>query len=108
MSDGIIYLIHFKRPIGNLGNRLGQARHYIGWAKDLEKRLQVHRDGYGSCLMKAVAKAGVPWVVARTWKGDRHFERSLKNQKNTPRMCPICRGELEVEAGCYFHPAGFP
>jgi hypothetical protein len=31
--------------------------------------------------------------VARTWQGDRKFERQLKNRKHTPRLCPVCAGD---------------
>jgi hypothetical protein len=62
-----VYLIHFDRPIGDPGNPRGQARHYIGYADDLERRLAQHRSGNGSALMAAVARVGIPWQVVRTW-----------------------------------------
>lgn len=45
------------------------------------------------CDMATVGSA-CAWSfrVARTWRGDRNFERRLKNRKNAPRLCPICRG----------------
>lgn len=82
---GTVYLIHFERPYQH-------ARHYIGWTEDLSARLQAHRDGCGSALMAAVTRAGIGWVVARTWEGeDRGFERRLHRRKNSrARLCPIC------------------
>lgn len=90
---GTVYLIHFERPIGDLDNPRGQARHYLGFTEDLEARLEAHRTGNGSAIMAAVARAGVGWELVRTWEGDRKVERRLKNQHNSPRLCPVCRGE---------------
>ena len=88
-----VYLIHFDRPLGNPDNPRGQAQHYIGFAVDLEARLEAHRRGNGSALMAAVMRAGIGWQVARTWPdGDRDLERRLKRMKAAPRLlCPICR-----------------
>ncbi len=96
-----VYLLHFDRPIGNPGNPRGQARHYIGYALDLEARLEAHRQGNGSALMAAVAQAGISWQVARTWPdGDRALERQLKRLKAAPRLlCPLCRAERRGNDG---------
>jgi predicted GIY-YIG superfamily endonuclease len=84
---GTIYLLHFARPYRH-------ARHYLGFAEDLEQRLAQHRAGRGARLVQVVLGAGIGFEVARTWKGDRRLERRLKNQRNAPaRLCPICRGE---------------
>lgn len=86
--NGTVYLLHFEPP-------LGHARHYLGWAKDHEQRFLEHCRGAGSPLVRAAVAAGCEVVTARTWHGvDRHFERRLKNRKETPRLCPIC-----VQAG---------
>ena len=79
-----IYLIHFAA-------RYQHAQHYLGISDDLERRLEEHRTGQGSPLMKAVTQADIPWSVVRTWKdADRMQERRLKNQKNAWRLCPVC------------------
>lgn len=44
-------------------------------------------------LIAAVNRAGIPFVLARTWEGDRQLERRLKRRKGAPRLCPICRAE---------------
>jgi predicted GIY-YIG superfamily endonuclease len=93
--EGTIYLIHFARPIGDLDNPHGQAQHYLGYAEDLDARLQRHRSGNGSAIMAAVVDRGISWSVVRTWSGDRNFERRLKNRKNHPRLCPVCREERD-------------
>lgn len=78
-----VYLIHFNRP-------LAHARHYIGSTDDLERRLHEHEQGNGSKLMAAVGRAGITWRLARTWPGDRAWERRLKRYKKSHRLCPIC------------------
>ena len=85
MSKGIVYLLHFSTPYKH-------AKHYIGFTKDLESRIQRHLGGDGARLIEVIVKEGITFVVARTWKSKtRGFERRLKNLKNTPRFCPICK-----------------
>lgn len=81
----IIYLIHFDVPYHH-------ARHYLGIAVDLEARLAQHRSGNGARLMQVVSRAGISWRLVRTWEGGRELERRLKRQKNSSRLCPVCRG----------------
>ena len=90
---GTVYLIHFDRPIGDLTNPHGQAQHYLGFTNDLDARLAAHRSGNGSKIMSAVSAAAIGWQVVRTWEGGRTLERKLKNQHNSPRLCPICNGK---------------
>ncbi len=84
----MVYLIHFDQP-------LAHAQHYIGFCEKqngLESRLEYHRTGRGSKLLKAVSEKGIGFEAVRTWPdGDRNFERSLKNRKNAKRLCPICK-----------------
>lgn len=80
-----VYLLHFEQ-------RLYHAGHYIGSARDLERRLQQHRSGQGARLMQVLQEEGIPWHVARTWEGGYSLEKYLKRQKNGPRFCPICQG----------------
>lgn len=79
----IVYLIHLDRP-------LAHARHYLGSTDDLERRLHEHEQGNGSKMLAAVARAGITWQLARTWPGDRAWERRLKRYKKSKRLCPIC------------------
>lgn len=84
-QPGTVYLLHFDRP-------LGHARHYLGHTDGpLERRLAQHGGPNGAALMRHVAAAGIGWRLARTWDGDRHRERQLKNQGGHTRHCPICR-----------------
>lgn len=85
----IVYLLHFDKRI----NPNHPCQHYIGYAKTLKTRMAEHKAGSGARLTQVAKERGIDFVVARTWKGGRKLERQLKNQKNAPRLCPICRGE---------------
>ena len=82
-NTGTVYLIHF-----NVAYR--HAKHYLGYSEHLDKRITDHLCGMGARLMEVVTQAGIEWKVARTWTGDRKFERKLKNRKDAPHICPIC------------------
>lgn len=84
--DGLIYLLHFARPISERHT----CQHYIGWCLDLNERLAMHRAGHGSRLTQVAVERGIGFEVVRTWIGSREFERHLKNRKQGPRLCPMC------------------
>lgn len=84
----MVYLIHFEE-------KYHHSRHYIGFVDGkedrLKSRIEYHRAGRGSKLLKAVAQALINFKVVRVWRdGDRNFERKLKNNKKSSRFCPIC------------------
>lgn len=84
---GVLYLLHFERP-------LHHARHYLGFCSSyegLESRLDYHARGQGSPLLRAVGRG---WKVARLWKGTRDDERRLKNRKEAPSLCPVCSAHV--------------
>jgi hypothetical protein len=81
---GTIYLLHFHEPVS------GHARHYLGWASDLEARLEAHRAGYGARLMEVCRERGIDWHLARTWEGTRDRERAIKDRAEGPKLCPDC------------------
>lgn len=85
----VVYLLHFDRP-------LAHAKHYLGMARSLRRRLTKHQSGNGSKLMTAVAQAGIGWTLARVWrcdslKGAYELERKLKGRKSGVRLCPACQ-----------------
>lgn len=83
---GTVYLLHFARPYRH-------ARHYIGWADDLDARLEQHLRGRGARLLSVVVlDAGIPVELARTWTGTRHLERRIKTLGGAARCCPLCGG----------------
>jgi hypothetical protein len=88
---GVIYLIHFDQPIGDVGNPRGFASHYTGWTLDLPARLVDHAAGRGARLMEVVGEAGIGWQLARIWPGTRSRERSLKRSGGAARRCPVCQ-----------------
>lgn len=87
MNNGTIYLLHFDRPVAE-GH---PARHYLGWSKYLPARALAHLRGRGARLTQVACERNIGFVIARTWPGDRTMERRLKNRKEAPRLCPICR-----------------
>jgi predicted GIY-YIG superfamily endonuclease len=93
---GVVYLLHFERPLGNLNNPRAQAQHYIGWALDVRQRLTEHRNGWGSSLTMACVDRGIPFYLVRFWPGTAELERKLKRQKNARKLCPICRANRKA------------
>jgi predicted GIY-YIG superfamily endonuclease len=80
-----LYLIHFHAPYRH-------ARHYLGWARNLDARLAHHRRGTGARLLAVVTAAGIQWEVVATWQGTRDQERRMKNNGGLARCCPVCGG----------------
>lgn len=87
----VCYLLHFDAPLGNLDNPRGQARHYLGHADRLDRRALQHLTGRGAAITRAAVARGIGFQIARVWPGSRSFERHLKNRKNAPKLCPLCR-----------------
>ncbi len=88
-TGGGVYLLHFEPGLPVTGNRV--ARHYLGWAVDVDARVAQHLSGHGSPLVAAAVRAGASVSLARTWiDADRSFERRLKNRHEAPRLCPLC------------------
>lgn len=89
-----VYLLHFER-------KLAHAQHYVGYTTSLKKRLETHRratrnDGRHHNLVVVMREQGIGFLLARTWKGGRALEKTIKAKKCAPRLCPICR-DLPVE-----------
>jgi predicted GIY-YIG superfamily endonuclease len=85
LPAGTVYLLHFTHPYRH-------ARHYLGYAENLERRLARHRSGASARLLAVISAAGIDWRLARTWSGSRTLERRLKDWHSGVRLCPICRG----------------
>lgn len=91
-----VYLIHLDRPFQH-------ARHYVGWAKDLDRRLAHHAAGTGARFLQVVREAGITWQLVRVWPdADRTFERRLKKTHSVRDYCPACAGANARE----YHPHG--
>ena len=80
-----VYLLHLSQPMSH-------ARHYIGWANDLDARIAHHRDGTGARFTQVAVQRGIELLLARVWPDqDKAFERRLKNYKHPTTFCPMCR-----------------
>lgn len=87
MTTGI-YLIHFEPAYKH-------AKHYLGFAENIEPRIYAHLLGRGARLTQVARDAGITLILVRIWEGaDRTTERKFKNRSHVPRLCPICRGEF--------------
>lgn len=114
-EQGTVYLICFARPIGNPACRRGQARHYLGWCLDLDRRLAEHRAGHGAKILAYLRRAGVGWRCVRTWPGSRADEARLKDRHRHADLCPRCHPGAAQHAcddpegrGEPFHPTNAP
>ena len=83
MNAGTVYLLHFDEPYKH-------ARHYVGWATNVKRRLAEHEAGRGARLLAVVRDAGIGWQLARLWPGSRARERQIKRQGGHARQCPLC------------------
>jgi predicted GIY-YIG superfamily endonuclease len=82
------YLLHFSVAYPN-GNR---PQHYLGYAKNLPKRLAQHRLGKGARLTEVITQAGIRFEVARVWpNGSPQLERELKRRHRHRDYCPLCQ-----------------
>jgi hypothetical protein len=69
---GSLYLLHFSRPLGNVENARGMARHYLGWALDPQARIACHLNGQSQVpIVLAALRAGIvitPHILGRLRK----------------------------------------
>ncbi len=82
-TEVTIYLLHFERPYK------GKMRHYLGFTRDLDNRLENHRRGTACVTTKRAFDRGIGFVLARTWLGPVRLERAIKRH-GVVRSCPIC------------------
>lgn len=74
------------------------ARHYIGYADDIERRFDEHCRGIGATITAEAVRQGRTLVLVKVWAGQgRSHERRIKRHKNAPRFCPICTGGWQGE-----------
>jgi predicted GIY-YIG superfamily endonuclease len=84
-QPGTVYVLHFEPAYRH-------ARHYVGWATDVNARLAEHLAGVGSPLVRAAVAAGVHVQVAATMPGSRFLERRLKRWHKTGSPTHAGRG----------------
>jgi hypothetical protein len=86
------YLLHLTPPYRH-------ARHYLGFADDLPRRLHRQATGNGARLVAVALAAGCTFELVWVRPGSRVEERRLKNQKAVPRLlCPVCPGSARQPA----------
>jgi predicted GIY-YIG superfamily endonuclease len=78
---GSVYLLHFARPYA------GRQQHYLGWTRNLLKRLEQHRNGDGGRTTRVAYLHGIGFTFARGWRGDHALELRLKREGY---QCPLC------------------
>ena len=85
-GGAVVYVIRLRRP-------LCHARHYVGWAVDLEERVRQHLTGHGSALLNAANAYGIGWDVVhvircrsrrQAWQLERHIKRG-----HVRLWCPV-------------------
>jgi predicted GIY-YIG superfamily endonuclease len=82
--EGTVYLLHFDRSYH------GPMQHYVGFTtQDLDQRLKAHREGTGSVTTRRAFEQGIPFTVARTWRGTLKLERQIK-ARGPSNYCPLC------------------
>jgi len=81
-----LYLLHFTVKVAD------HAGHYLGYSSSIRKRLEEHRAGRGSPLIRALLERGGDFHLVRTWSpASRTLERQLKRWKKLRQLCPTCR-----------------
>jgi predicted GIY-YIG superfamily endonuclease len=89
---GQVYVLHLDRP-------LEHARHYVGWASNLEARLAHHAAGTGARLLQVCRERGIGWKLAAAMPGTRSDERRMKRNRWATRWCPECGLRLKKGEG---------
>lgn len=90
---GVIYLLHFSRPLGDPSRPRMSARHYLGWSTDdaVVRRIREHREGRGAAITRAAVAAGIELSVVAVIHGTRNDERRLKIRGHHDRRCVLCQ-----------------
>lgn len=86
---GEVYLFHFNAPLGNLANPRAQARHYFGFAEDLDARIAKQLAGKGAKLVAAALAKGLIFELYH-WPAPLAVEKLVKKTKKTALYCPAC------------------
>lgn len=92
-EQGIVYTLHFLPPYPpDAAPGAQQAKHYTGFATDLENRLAEHAAGRGARLTQVQREAGGTWQLASAEPGTRDLEATRK-ERGASRRCPVCMVE---------------
>ena len=86
-----VYILSFSNTIGNKDNPRGQANFYVGYAENVQARLEEHRAQRGASITAAAVQQGMTLTVVAVFEGDRSLERRIKNLKATPKIVAALR-----------------
>ncbi len=96
----VCYMLHFDEPLRGHRHYIGSTnydRRYVRWRE--------HALGNGSAYTKQFIKAGIGFHVVRLWfSHTREQERSLKNNGDMRRYCPMCSATLPKPDPCHYEP----
>lgn len=74
-----LYLIELEQPLPGTN-----ARYYLGSTTDLARRLEQHRTGKGSPMLRRAAELGISYQ-AITWKKYHHETRARRTEARLKR-----------------------
>jgi predicted GIY-YIG superfamily endonuclease len=95
-EQGIVYTLKFDPPYSPGAPEGAQvAKHYTGFATDLDAHLADHAAGHGARLTQVQLAAGGTWRLAAAEPGTGDREAQLKDC-GVSRRCQICRAEAQV------------
>jgi predicted GIY-YIG superfamily endonuclease len=100
-----LYLLHLTPPYKH-------AKHYLGWAEDIDARVAEHRAGSsGVRLVEAAVRAGCQLELVRTWpdatRDDERAKKATRTGKgfrprgsnstgSRGRLCPLCKSRRKM------------
>lgn len=91
-EPGFVYIIKLESP---LGSEFHSAERYMGWTTDPYHRLNHHRKGRGSAMLKAAAERGIGMELEVFIPGTRADERRFKRQHNHARLAAQWKRRME-------------
>jgi hypothetical protein len=98
---GVVYTLHYDKPLGDPMNPRGFARHYTGFATERHLEARIAEHASGTCrarLCMAFHAAGIGFQVVAVEHGvTRERENQLKLRGATSR-CPVCLAERAMVA----------
>lgn len=85
-----VYLLKLNEPLKR-SNGNG-ASYYLGSAKNLQERLEMHRKGRGARFIEVAIERGISFEVVRVWRTKtvteaRLLEQKLKARHNHKSLC---------------------
>ena len=80
-----VYLLHLDPPVSHMG-------HYLGYSRNLARRLREHQGSNPAQLVKTALRRGSTVSVGKVWIGETQgFEQRLKKQGGFRRYCDLCQ-----------------